>query len=119
MTDMVDDLYEDVNPDREEEDYPECPFLRETCPRIHDFIRFDRYKGKPRKNGSFSVTVEGPLWVVRITDKDRERSFSTTGLDLASCLSTLDQLVASRQIHWHYWGNPTNGDVKKKVGMKK
>ena len=44
MTDMLDDLYEEPQGQKEESDYPDCPFLREHCPKLADFIRFDSYK---------------------------------------------------------------------------
>lgn len=119
MSDMLDDLYEEPQEERSEEDYPSCPFLLEKAPRIHDFLRFDRYKGKPRTPGRLSVTSEGSLWVVSINDQDRRRSFSGTGHTFTEAIEFLDQCIASKQIHWRYWGNPTNGDIKKKTGTKK
>lgn len=119
MDDMLADLYEDPQGDKEEQDYPSCPFLSEHAPRIHDFVRFDRYKGKPRKTGSLSISVEGTLFVLRINDRDLERSFSATGHNLQECLQFADQCVATRQLHWRYWGNPTDNGKRKKDRSKK
>ncbi len=119
MEDILDDLYEDPQGEREEEDYPSCPFLREHCSRIHDFVRFDRYKGKPRKNGSITITVDGTLFVVSLNDKTLERSVSTTGHSIAECLEFLDQCVSTRQLHWRQWGNRSNGKGRAVTGMRK
>lgn len=104
MPDILDSLYDDGQDNRSEEDYPVCPFLLETAPLIHDFVRFDRYKGKKRQNGKFTVTCEGNLWVVSITDPDRQRSFGCTGNDTTQALATMDNLIETGQVMWRYWG---------------
>lgn len=106
MSDMVDALYDDGQDERSEEDYPSCPFLLKTAPLVHDFVRFDRYKGKKRQNGKFSVTCQGDLWVVSLTDPDRQRSFSCTGHGTESALATMDSLIETGQVMWRYWGKP-------------
>lgn len=106
MTDIIDALYDDGQDNRSEEDYPIDAFLQEKAPLLHDFVRFDRYKGKRRANGKFTVTCQENLWVLSITDPDRSRSFSCTGLDFVSALATMDQLIQSGQVAWRYWGKP-------------
>lgn len=119
MEDMLDGLYEDPQGDRSEEDYPSCPFLLEKAPRVHDFLRFDKYKGKARTFGSFSFRGDKYGFILTITDKDREQYFPITCDSLQSGLEQLDQLIASKQIHWRGYGNPTENGKPKKVGMKK
>ena len=119
MEDMLDDLYEDSQEIKEESDYPSCPFLLEKATRVHDFIRFDRYKGRPRKNGSLTITSDGTLFIVSVNDKEAERSFSELGHSLAECLEQLDQRIASRAIHWRSWGNRSNGRKKAVTGTQK
>lgn len=119
MEDMLDDLYEEPQGDKEESDYPSCPFLREHAPRVHDFVRFDRYKGKPRKNGKLSISSDGTVFVLSLTDPQRERTFTMVAHNLQEGLESLDQCIATKQLHWRYWGPPTENGKVKRAGMKK
>jgi hypothetical protein len=118
MDDMLDDLFEDSQEPKEEHEFPCCPFLRERCSRIHDFLRFSVWKGRPRTPGKLSVTTDRDLWILSITDLDRSRSFTITGTDFVQCLESLDQCIATKQVRWRYWGNPTKGGAKKRTGTK-
>ncbi|GAG73761.1 unnamed protein product [marine sediment metagenome] len=119
MADMLDDLYEDPQGDKSEEDYPSCPFLLKHAPLLHDFIRFDRYKGKPRKNGKVSFGCDGSHFVLSITDSDRQRSFTISCLGVQEGLQAIDQMISTKQIHWRNWGNPTPDEKPRKTGAKK
>lgn len=119
MDDMLDDLFEDGQAPKEEHEFPCCPFLREKCPRVHDFLRYPVWKGRARAPGKVSITTDRDLWIVSLTDVDHSRSFSTTSSCSVSALEFLDQLIATKQVHWRYWGNPTSGGKRKATGIKK
>lgn len=119
MPDMLDDLYEDPQGEKSEEDYPSCPFLRVHSPNINDFVRFDRYKGKPRPNGKISLTADGNRFVLTVTDLEHERSCSISCYGMQDGLEQLEQLVKTRQLHWRYWGNRTAGKKAGKTGTRK
>lgn len=119
MDDILDSLYEDSQDPKEEHEFPCCPFLRETCPRVHDFVRYPVWKGHSRTPGKVSVSTDNGLWLVSLTDVDHSRSVSVTGSDFVQGLATLDQLISSKQLHWRYWGNPTRKGGKKATGTKR
>lgn len=117
--DMLADLIAGRQEPKGEDEYPSCPFLRENAPLLHDFLRFDSYLGKPRTPGRLAFTADGNLFVLSITDKDYERSFSVMGYNLAECLATIEQCIATRQVHWRYWGkNGSAAGRTRRAGRK-
>ncbi|GAH18013.1 unnamed protein product, partial [marine sediment metagenome] len=61
----------------------------------------------------------GTHFVLSITDPDRQRSFTISCVGLSEGIAAIEQMIATKQIHWRYWGNPTNGGKPKKTGTKK
>ena len=114
MADILDALYDDGKNNRSEEDYPFDSLLSKTAPLLHDFIRFDRYKGQQRQPGKITITTEGNLWSVTITDPDRQRSFACHGPDVPAALATMDNLIESGQVAWRYWGKKGGGTKRGK-----
>lgn len=116
MTDMLDDLYEEPQGQKEESDYPDCPFLREHCPKLADFIRFDSYKGKQRTCGKISFTSDGTIYLLTMTDPNQQRYFTVICHNIREGLELMDQHIATRQCHWRSYANPTSGKAKRKTG---
>lgn len=112
MKDVLSKLLADRQEPLNEEDYPECPFLREHSPLLHDLCRFDRYEGKSRSPCKLTVSTDNGLWVVSLTDPDPQRSFGCTGPDFVGGLESLEQMITTGQAHWRYWGK-RNGKTRR------
>lgn len=116
MPSILEDLYENHQPQPSEEDILVIPSLLESCPLLHDFMRFEQWQGNPSEPPTVRFYVSRGKLHVAISDTQRGRSYRAECADIEPGFMHLESVISSGEIqnHWFYWDDSKKPKKQKK-----
>jgi len=118
MDDILEGLYQAEQYPNDESDLMRIPEMETDRPLLHDFMRFEFYKGEPVNTPDVKFSVQGgQLWVT-LSDGERRRSVRLACKSFEDGLDVLEGVISSGQIKtlWRYWTQFNGKKQKKKTG---
>ncbi|GAH05112.1 unnamed protein product [marine sediment metagenome] len=116
MPDIIDSLYEEHKEPEDESEIIVIPDLVDTCPVLHDFMRFTKFMGKPTEPPRLGYHVsEGKLYV-SLSDGQRRRSLRIVAPTFYDGLREIENHITQGALAtlWYNW--PSRNGSKRKNG---
>ena len=110
---ILDELFERDKPPEDESSFNFDKTILDGYEAIQSLCCFSKWKGIPRQKSTLTISYHEGLWSARLNDYENSRSFSSTGVDAASALESLDRVLCGNKVNWYTW---TYASKSKKKG---
>lgn len=114
MADIIDSLYAEHKEPEDESEIIVIPDLVDTCPVLHDFMRFTKFMGKPTETPRLGYHVFDGVLYVSLSDGQRRRSLRVRATTFYDGLREIENHIQQGALDtlWYYWPQRTGSKRK-------